>query len=368
MTNRAVAHARLRNSRLVGPPSETALDVVRWLGAVQSQDVPGALWALARRMPPGTTMEEVGAAFDAGSIVRTHALRPTWHFLAPDELRWIQALTGERVHRAAGTMYRRLGLGAAEFAGAEAVMRDTLAGGRALTRDELGRAIGAAGIGVDVADSLVTTHLAMHAELEAVICSGPRRGKQFTYQLVAERLPATPARARDDALRDLVSRYFASHGPASVHDASWWSGLTVRDIRRGVELAGDALEPRSLDGRELWAAAGSFDPTPELVPEPFVRLLSNYDEYLGSYADYSPIYDAALPRARNVGDVLGSHIVIRDGLVVGGWRRALTDRSATVTVTLLVPLSPAERAALDAEAETYGAFLGVPVELRFAEP
>jgi len=366
MTDLAIAHARLRNSRLVGGPLATPLDVVRWFGAVQSQDVPGALWAIARRMAPGATIASVGGAFDAGEIVRTHALRPTWHFLAPDELRWVEALTGDRVHRAAGTMYRRLGLGDEAFTRAEDRMRGALAGGRALTREELARAVAPSGI--DLSDHLVATHLAMHAELEAVICSGPRRGKQFTYQLVDERIPATPARARDDALRDLVTRYFTSHGPATANDASWWSGLTVTDIRRGVELAGDALEPRSLDGRDLWATAGSFDPTPELVPEPFVRLLSNYDEYLGSYADYSPIYDAALPRARNVGDVLGSHIVIRDGLVVGGWRRALSDRAAVVTVTLLVPLSPAERAALDAEAETYGAFLGVPVELRFAEP
>src|SRR5690348_7463017 len=104
MTNRAIAHARLRNSRLVGEPLGAPADVVRWFGAVQSQDVPGAFWALAQRMPPGTRVGDVGAAFDAGAILRTHALRPTWHFLAPDELRWIQDLTADRVHRAAGSM------------------------------------------------------------------------------------------------------------------------------------------------------------------------------------------------------------------------------------------------------------------------
>ena len=365
MTNRAIAHARLRNSRLVGEPLPTPVDVVRWFGAVQSQDVPGALWALAQRLPAGATIAGLGAAFDDGDIVRTHALRPTWHFLAPDELRWIQTLTGDRVHRAAGTMYRRLGLDDEAFARAEDRMRGALAGGRALTREELARAVAPSGI--DLSDHLVPTHLAMHAELEAVICSGPRRGKQFTYQLVDERIPATPARARDDALRDLVTRYFTSHGPATANDASWWSGLTVTDVRHGMELAGDALERRVIDHREQVAARDRFDPTPGLVPEPFVRLLSNYDEYLGSYADYSPIIDDAMPRARNVADVLGAHIVVRDGLVVGGWRRALTARSATVTVQLLATLTPAEVDALDAEVERYRAFLGVPVELRFAE-
>ena len=332
MTNLAIAHARLRNSRLVGEPLATPVDVVRWFGAVQSQHVPGALWALASRMVSGATLASVGGAFDAGEIVRTHALRPTWHFLAPDELRWIQRLTAERVHRAAGTMYRRLGLGSGDFARSEALLRDALAGGRALTRDELAAAMGPSGI--DLSDRLVATHLVMHAELEGLICSGPRRAKQFTYQLVDERIPPAPSRSRDDALRDLVTRYFRSHGPATVHDASWWSGLTVTDVRHGIELAGDALEARVADDRQYVAASGAFDPTPGLVPEPFVRLVSNYDEYLGSYADYAPIYDAALPKPRDAGDVLGGHIVIRDGLVVGGWRRALTPSPTVITSCL----------------------------------
>jgi hypothetical protein len=366
MTNLAIAHARLRNSRLVGEPLSTPVDVVRWFGAVQSQDVPGALWAIAGRMRPGATLASVGAAFDAGEIVRTHALRPTWHFLAPDELRWIQGLTAERVHQAAGTMYRRLGLGAAEFASAEALIRDALAGGRALTRDEMAAAMGPSGI--DLSDRLVATHLVMHAELEGMICSGPRRGRQFTYQLVDERIPPTPPRDRDDALRDLVTRYFASHGPATVRDASWWSGLTATDVRRGIELAPDALDARVADDREFVAASGAFDPSPGLVPEPFVRLLSNFDEYLGSYADYGPIYDAALPKARDAGDVLGGHIVIRDGLVVGGWRRTLTEKAAVVTVTLLAPFTADETAALEAEIAAYRDFLERPVEFRLTAP
>mgnify|MGYP003950544365 CR=1 FL=1 len=114
---------------------------------------------------------------------------------------------------------------------------------------------------------------------------------------------------------------------------AWWSGLTRTDVRRAIELAGAALEERLVDGRSYWSAAGAVDPTTGLVPEPFVRLLSNYDEYLGSYTDYSPVVDPAMPKPRNVGDVLGAHIVVRDGFVVGGWRRALGERRATVTVT-----------------------------------
>ena len=364
MTNRAIAHARLRNSHLVPEAGEPRLgdatSVVRWFGAVQSQDVPGALWAVAQRLPDGATADDVGGAFDRGEIVRTHALRPTWHFLAPDELRWIQALTGPRVHRVAGSMYRRLGLTDATFDRAEGALREALAGGRSMTRDELRVPVGAAGI--DLADSLVLIHLLMHAELDAVICSGPRRGKQFTYQLVDERIAPVAALAVDVALRELVVRYFTSHGPALVHDMAWWSGLTVSEVRRGIELAGDALETRPLDGKTYVAAAGGFAAGD--LPATHVLLLSNYDEFLGSYTDYSPVFDPSLPKARTVADILGAHIVVRDGLVVGGWRRRLDARLLTVTATLLVELSPAECEALEAQTAALGRFFGVAADLR----
>ncbi|MEA2545297.1 MAG: hypothetical protein QOI09_570 [Chloroflexota bacterium] len=366
MTNRAIAHVRLRNSRLVGPPLPTPEDVVGWFGAVQSQDVPGALWGIAQRLSPEArpSIDSIGADMDDGRFVRTHALRPTWHFLVPGELRWIQALTGGRVHQVARTMYRRVGLGPDEFRRADAAMVDALRGGHALTRDELAGAV--APTGIDLADGLVITHVAMHAELDALIVSGPRRGKQATYMLADERIPSASAMAPPDALRELTVRYFQSHGPALVHDMAWWSGLTVTSVREGIELAGDALEGRRVDGKDYWAAVGAFDPEPGLVPEPHVLLLPNYDEALGSYRDYSPVMDDALPRAHGVNDVLGAHIVVRDGFVVGGWRRALARDRVTVTVTLLIALTADELDALDVAAADFGRFLGLPVDLRVA--
>jgi hypothetical protein len=364
MTNRAIAHARLRNSRLVATPLTTAEEVVGWFGAVQSQDVPGAVWGIAQRLAPEAraTLVSLGSAMDEGRIVRTHALRPTWHFLVPAELRWIQALTGGRVDRVAGTMYRRLGLDDAAFVRADAAIREAMSGGRALTREEIRGAVASAG--VDAADNLVATHVAMHAELEALIVSGPRRGKQATYQLVDDRIPPTAPVAPADALRALTIRYFQSHGPALVHDMAWWSGLTVGGVREGIQLAGAVLERRHVDGKDYWAAAGRFDAEPGLIPDPHVLLLPNYDEALGSYRDYSPVMDDELPRARGVADVLGAHIVVRDGFVVGGWRRALARDRATVTVTLLIGLTTDELDALDVAAAAFGRFLGVPVDLR----
>ena len=361
MTNRAIAHARLRNSRLVGRPLDSAQEVVRWFGAIQSQDVTGAFWAVAQRMGSRTTFADLGRSFDAGEIVRTHALRPTWHFLAPDELRWIEALTGPRVRRANDAVgRRRLGLSRADFDRTNEIIRAGLADGGAWARDEFRARLVEAG--VPFRDPNTLGHIIMNAELDGLICSGPRRGKQFTYQLVDERIPPTREVTGDEALCELTLRYFTSHGPALVHDMAWWSGLTVTDIRRGIELAGEALEPRSIDGKPYVAAAGGFEPA--RVPEPHVLLLSNYDEYLGSYTDYAPIFDTTLPKARTVVDVLGVHIVVRDGLVVGGWRRSIGRDRATADVTLLMPFTSAERSALEDAAEAWAQFLGLGCELR----
>lgn len=362
MTNRSIAHARLRNSRLVGDPFGAPLDVVRWFGAVQSQDIPGAMWAVAQRMPPATTLADVEAALDAGMVVRTHVLRPTWHFVAPDELRWLEALTGPRVQRANDHVgRRRLGIDRSTFDRANEVIRVALSGGP-LAREGLRAALMEAGI--PFADPNALSHLLMNAELDAVICSGPRVGRQATYALVDEWIAPVPPRDPDLALRDLTIRYFRSHGPALVHDMAWWSGLTVTDVRHGIELGGDVLEERIVDGKRYVAGRGRFQPAD--VPDPHVLLLSNYDEYLGSYTDYGPVYAESLPKTRSIADVLGGHIVVRDGLVVGGWRRQLRPDRARATVTLLMPFTATELDALAEEADRWARFMGLPLELQVA--
>ena len=364
MTNRAIAHARLRNSRLVGPPLTTPEEVVGWFGALQSQDVPGALWAISQRLPPGagTTIEELGAAMDLGRFVRTHGPRPTWHFIHPADLRWILSLVGPRVEQTMAGMVRRLGISADEMARGQAAMEAAMVGGVALTRSQLRDVV--ASVGIDASEPLVTSMIGMRAEVRAVVCNGPRHGKQATFVLVDDWVPRAASLAPADALRALTIRYFTSHGPALAHNMAWWSGLTVGSVREGIALAGGALEGRRLDGKDYWAGAGTFDPTPGQIPEPHVLLLPNYDEAVASFADYGPMMDAALPRPNWVNDAVGAHIVVRDGFVVGGWRRSLARDRVTVTVTLLLPLTAAELSALEAAAERFGRFLGLPADLQ----
>lgn len=360
-----VAVRRLFAQRLIGDPFPSPVGAVRWLGAVQAQDYGGAKWALAQRVTP-VSDAEIDRLFDAGEILRTHVLRPTWHFVLPEDIRWLLELTGPRVRAGLASRHRELGLDAATIARAEDVFAQALTGGRQLTRPELGDALQRAGI---APDGQRLPHLLLCAELDAVIASGPRRGKQFTYALLEERAPQAPRLERDQAVAELACRYFRSHGPAQVQDFVWWSGLTVADARSGLELAGSALERDVIDGKDYW-----FDPT--LDPDPPVageaHLLPNFDEYTVAYRDRSAALHADRPfdpsffpyfrEAAPQGGIL-SNVLTVSGRVRGAWRRTLQRRAVRVEIRLLDGLEPAEKAAVEQAAERYGRFLELAVEL-----
>src|SRR5688572_10609765 len=184
---------RLRNQKLLRSASRPPEDVVAWLGAVQAQDFVGARWALGQRAQ-GATEAGVLAAFDQGRILRTHVLRPTWHFLSPQDIRWILALSAPRVRAANASYYRKLELDSRTFAKSRRVLERALQGHQHRTRPELAGALARAGI---PAAGMRLAYLIMEAELDALLCSGPRRGKQITYALLEERMPRTKPLARE---------------------------------------------------------------------------------------------------------------------------------------------------------------------------
>jgi DNA glycosylase AlkZ-like len=357
MTPLDVAQRRLRNERLVGPAFAAPADVVSWLGAVQSQDYGGAKWAVAQRAR-GCSDADVEEACDRGDIVRTHVMRPTWHFVTSADARWMLELTAPRVHAANAYYYRQLELDERVFTKSHAALAAALRGGRHLTRVELGHALERAGIR---AAGTRLAYVLMRAELDAVICSGPRRGKQFTYALFDERVPASKPLARDQALAELVRRYFASHGPATVQDFAWWSGLTVADGTKGIDLAKASLVRDVVDGKSYWQAPTRPPPAPK---KPTIHLLPNFDEYLVAYKDHGSLFDrdvrAMFDRRDNF---LSNHIVVRNGRVIGGWRRTLGRGMVSIETRLLVPLDAAETSELARAAERYGRFLGLGVKL-----
>lgn len=341
-----ISSERLWRSRLVGRRFDRPEDAVRHLGAVQSQDYAGAKWALGLRC---LDVSDAGLdrLFDEGRILRTHVLRPTWHFVSPGDIRWMLDLTAARVRAASGYQLRQLEIDQAVTRKSHRALAAAMEGGRRLTRKEIGEVFERAGI---EAAGLRGTYLVMLAELAGLICSGGRRGRQFTYALLEEVAPPAPPLDREAALAELATRYFESHGPARAQDFAWWSGLTMDAVKTGIELLKPGLSAERVDGREYWAFGGE---APAELDSPLVHLLPNFDEYLVAYKGYGELVDFSR-----------SHLVVLDGKVVGGWQRTLERDSVVVTTDLWAGLGDAEQGAVESAAAEYGRFLGTPVTLR----
>jgi hypothetical protein len=346
---------RLYTQHLAGVPLAGAEDVVRRLGAVQSQDYLAAKWSVGQRVEGGTDAL-IDHALNAGRVLRTHVLRPTWHFVTPDDIRWMLELTAPRVHALMAYQNRKLELDAPLLARCQTVIARALEGGNQLTRGEVGSALERAGI---VAETQRLAHVMMHAELEALVCSGAMKGKQHTYALLAERAPTARALPREEALGELARRFFVGHGPTTLTHMAWWSGLTKTDVRRGHAMIQCELARREMDGTTFW-----FDPSVAVPKKAALAayLIPEYDEVLIGYADLG-IPD--LPRARRAGVEIGRYDrpILIDGVRVGTWRRTVGKGEAVVETILFAPLGRAPARALAKAVERYGTFLGMPVTM-----
>jgi hypothetical protein len=355
---RDVARLRLRNQRVSGAKLKSAEEVVGWLGCVQSQEYPLAKWTLGMRAD-GLHDAELDAALLDGRILRTHILRPTWHFVVPSDLRWMQMLTGPRVLpkiRSAGevpmpsevVVQRSLDL-----------IRTELAGGRRITRGDVGALLVNRGC---IASERESIPILIRAEYDLVLCSGGLVDKKQTYALVDERAPATPGWSfdRDWALGELARRFFTSHGPATIADFTWWSSITVADTKRGIEIAG-GLEKVDVDGAPMWWAGDlgvSDDPTPT------VHLMQGFDEYIVAYrSPRHPINLSGLVPPTALSRPPFLHGIVLDTQLVGWWRRVAAKPGFEIQTQLARPLSRAEQTALNDAVERYTEFVAQPVKL-----
>jgi hypothetical protein len=345
-----IVDSRLMNQQLVEGSCKTPKDIVCHMGAMQAQDYAMAKWAIGVRLP-GSTDALIEKAIDDGDIIRTHILRPTWHLVAGDDLRWMMELTAPHVNRIAGTLYRQLGLDEALLTRTNQLIIRLLEGGKHLTREEIALALEKEGI---ITNELRAYHILFRAELDMIVCSGSRRGKQQTYALFEERVPPGKPHSREEALAKLTQRYFTSHGPATVHDFAWWSGLSITEIKRGLEMVKPALSCRKIDSKTYW-----FDPgRVENVPfEKTVHLLPAFDEFMVGYTDRSLCLDSSFASQTILSNGIFKPVLVVNGKVVGIWKRTL--KKEAVHIQLYFPDQTAElnRDLFSPCIEQYGKFL-----------
>lgn len=358
MTNVDIAHQRLHNQLIAQRILEKPADVVQWLGAVQAQDYAAVKWAVGLRLQSATD-DDIEQACSDGTILRTHVMRPTWHFVSPADIRWMLALTAPRVNAVNAYYYRQQELDDAVFRCSNAVLIKALQGGKQLTRAELVSALQQVGIASD--NVLRFTLIVMRAELDGLICNGARRGKQFTYALLDERVPPAKTLGHDEALAEFARRYFTSHGPATLQDFVWWSGLSTAEAKTGLELVKSQLLYEVVDEQTYWFATSAL-PMNDLASMPY--LLPSFDEYTVGYKDRSAVFDTTHTNKLNAwGNILGSYTMVLDGQIVGTWKRTIKKDTVIINASPFTPLNEAETRAFMIAADRYGAFLERAVDV-----
>lgn len=349
-----IGRLRLAHQHIAGPAFDDADDVVRHHGAVQAQDFLGALWGLGLRSRHATEASVEGA-ITRRAIVRTWPMRGTLHFVAAEDARWMLRLLTPRVIAGAASRYRQLELDSAVLTRSARVAERALEGGKCVRRDGMYVLWNDAGITTDGSRGL---HILGHLAQTGLLCFGPRDGKQHTITLLEEWLPSARRLERDEALGELARRYFTSHGPATVQDFAWWSGLTVTDARSGLESVQSELVRDDIDGRAVW-----FPPTPSTRGgRASAYLLPAWDEYTVAYRDRGDVLDARFATRVNAGGGVLKPVVVIGAQVVGTWQRTIAKGKVVVNPSVFRRLAHAEADALDAAIARYGAFLGLTAE------
>src|SRR5581483_7596589 len=315
-----ISLTRLLNQRLIGNKLVNTQEAVEYFGAVQSQDFPAAKWSLGIRLKNSANID-IEKTYNEGLILRTHIMRPTWHFVAPSDIRWMQKLTSGRVKTLMGHYNRRLELTDKIFIKSNTVIAKALQDHNFLTRKELKKVLKEVGI---ITDTQRLAHLIIWAELDGIITSGPMRGKQLTYALVDERIAKTKELSREESLSKLILKYFQSHGPAQIKDFVWWSGLTTKDVNEGINMVGSKLSNITLNGKIYWFLTEAKNMEEEIQN---VFLLSVYDEYFIGYSDRSDILSEEYRKKLPIGNALLTSLLIIDGKVKGTWKRKIGKNS-----------------------------------------
>lgn len=348
-----ILYNRLYNQQIAVSSFTNDVGIVSYLGAMQAQDYGMAKWAIGLRVP-GLVDSDIEAAFNKGEILRTHVLRPTWHFVSPEDIHWMIELTAPRINALSAYYYRATELDAKVFKKTNNVITKALMDNNYLTRAALQKLLEKAKI---KAEGQRLSYIMMRAELDAIICSGPRQGKQFTYALIAERAPNAKSLPKQEALAALTLRYFTTRGPATLNDYTTWSGLSMQDAKEGVKLLGNKLNTEQIDDiTYIFGEHQAHTQPAGKIQKTF--LLPDYDEYAISYKDRTLLFGNRKSQANTKDDnPVFYHSLIVDGVAAGVWQKATNKKVVDVEITLTQKLSKLKHQAVDKAVKKYLAFV-----------
>jgi len=354
----AAISQRMQNQALWRPLDDDISGVVRAFVGTQAQEFHYALWSVAQRMADRPDRAAMLEAFDDGLLLRTHVLRPTWHFAVPEDIRWMLRLTAPKLRRMMASYFRQNGLDAAEISRSNRALTAAVKGGQHCSRKELAKALESAGVATG---GIRLGFLLMLAEYDEVLISGAMQGKQQTYAAFDERVPPGPDYDEDEALAEMARRYVVTRAPVTAKDLAGWASLTLTQARRGLAAIESTCVISDVDGMTMWTPSGAADPARE-INSPIVDLVQPYDEAIMSYFESRRLLAPAGALPVLDYSAYGPAVLV-DGQLAGHWRHQFSGKGAVIEVQLRRKFTGAELAELETAVAGYGDYLGLPTEM-----
>lgn len=360
MNAKDITTLRLINQQLAGTLLKTAKELVGWMGAMQAQDYNQAKWALGVRLPH-LTEDQIESDFNQGEILRTHLMRPTWHFVSAEDIYWMLELTAPQIKSVLNSRHRELGLTERLVSKSHEVLVDALSGNKSMTREELLNELKKENIPTDLQSA---SHFMLRAEIDGIICSGVMKGKKQTYALLTERVPVRNTLSKEEALAKLAKSYFSSHGPATLPDFVWWSGLSVADARRGLEINKPGLNSATIGSETYWFV--DPDHPVKALPDS-VHLLPAFDEFLISYKNRSAVITIEDHKKAISDNGIFRPVVLVNGQISGLWKRTFKRETAFIETEYFRPHNKKEEYLMAKAADLFGHFSGKKAEIKFTD-
>lgn len=351
-----ISRMRLQNQQIEVSTFDSAKELVKWLGAMQAQDFAMAKWAIGLRII-NATKQLIETAYNQGDIIRTHLLRPTWHIVAAEDVYWILELTAPRIKPLLKSRDKHLELTEEIYSRSNRLLENILSNCMNLTREEL--SVEYTKINIKTDENRLS-HILLRAELDGIVCSGPLKGNKLTYCLLENRVPDKKLLNSDESLAELANRYFNGHGPATLPDFVWWSGLSITDARKGLEMNKSGLISETIESETYWF------PNQHSIKcnDSSLHLLPAFDELLISYRNRSATISDSLNKKAISNNGIFRPLVVVDGQVTGIWKQTTIKNKIQIEIDLFQQCDETIKMDIENKVKQYAFFLDREIELR----
>lgn len=356
MTLSEISNIRLKNQKISDASNDDIKNIVYRMGAMQAQEFGMSKWALGIRSL-NSTEQLINNAINNGEIIRTHVMRPTWHYVSPEDIYWMLDLTAHRIKNSMRARNRELELTEEVFTKCRNIIEKAFSTKKSITREEFGSEFNRSGINTD---NNRLSHILFEFELNKIICSGEIQGTKPTYSLLTEKVPVKKTLNKEESLAELAKRYFTSHGPATIKDFAWWSGLPLGEARKGLETVKNHFVSEDINHKTYWFSDNSLTNVPEYT----FFLLPAFDEFLISYNDRSAsLLDVFSKKTISINGMFYP-IVVVNGQVCGLWKRTVKKDKVIIETNLFdKSLSKKLKHSINESANKFGSFLNKETEV-----